>query len=331
MTESLGRSPGSPPTSSAGITPTGLSGAVVLSVALRRNATNFLLNDLEPASADGIGPTLDEGLFFSGHPPSRRESSVEQLHQSRVSVRRIRSAMRTFENLFDTNSTYSFRGDLTWYGGVLGELRDLEVMRANLIEFLDSLGDLELTIMVSARVDDAIGDAVERRLDARKTASYQRLVGEMADLEHTMRFSARAFDVAPRVLRRGLKTAWKAVDDRYESADREPTMERLHRLRIALKRLQYAAEITALVDQGPVRRLAKGAQALQTKLGRVHDESVARSWIGRLEDIDAPRRKGLMDLSELHQLAQRQALRGWRGDMRHLDRLWRNVADRKKV
>lgn len=331
MKESLGRLPGSPPTSSGGKTPTGLSGAVVLSVALRRNATNFLLNDLDPASADGIGPTLDEGLFFSGNPLLRHESSVEQIHQSRVSVRRIRSAMRTFENLFDTNSTYSFQRDLAWYGGVLGELRDLEVMRANLVEFLESLGDLELTVVVSARVDDAIGDAVERRLDARKTASYQRLVGEMSDLEHTMRFSARAFDVAPQVLRRGLKTAWDAVDNRYESADREPTIERLHRLRITLKRLQYAAEITALVDQGPVCRLAKGSEALQKKLGRVHDESVARSWLGRLEDIEAPRRKGLMDLSELHHLAQRQALKGWRGDMRRLGRLWSDVADKKKV
>lgn len=304
-----------------------LSGAVVLSVALRRYAANFLLNDLDTTDSDRFGRTFEEGLPFAGPAPSRRDSPVEQLHQSRVSVRRIRSAVRTFDDLFQPDSFVHLNSDLEWYGGVLGAQRDLEVMRENLTELLDPLGDHELGAFVMARVDGEIVLANLRRQGARESERYWQLVEEMADLGRVLRFSARSFETAPRALRGGLRRSWKAVDGRFTLADESPSEENLHRFRISLKRLQYASEIVASVEGGPMKHLAKRAEALQTKLGRVHDHAVARTWIGAIEVGDQPRPDGLFRLGESNQRALHDALRGWRGDMRRLRRRWRETSE----
>ncbi len=310
------------------VTRSDLSGAVVLSVALRRYATNFLLNDLDATTADGFGRTFDEGLPFAGPTPSRRDSPVEQLHQSRVSVRRIRSAMLTFADLFQPDSFAGLNEDLSWYAGVLGAQRALEVMRENLAKVLEPLGDLELESFVLARMNEEIATADLNRQSARESQRYRQLVDEMTDLGRVLRFSARSFETAPRALRGGLRRSWKAVDDRFEVADRHPSEEHLHRLRISLKRLQYASEIMASVDAGPVAKLAKRAEATQTKLGRVHDQSVAHTWIDAIEAGAQPHPGGLTRLGEWNRQALHDALRGWRGDMRRLRHIWREVSER---
>jgi len=329
MEDSVGRSRESSKWSPVTDSLTGASGAEVLRHALMRYSTNFLLNDGDSEIVVAVAEPGD-APHFSERAPTRRESPEERLHQSRVSVRRIRSAMRTFEDLFDEGSTFKLQGDLAWYGGVLGGLRDLEVMRANLVQNLEQVGDPELTAAVTGRVDAMISHSAENRRAAQESSRYRQMVAEMANLEESIRFSTRSLGTAKRVLRRGLRVAWEAADEHFESAQGDPSVERLHRLRIALKRLQYAAEIAALVEDRAMRRLAESAEALQTKLGSVHDEAVAQTWIGLLDFVEDREKHGLVDLARLHAVAQRRALKGWKGDMGGLRRRWREVARKKK-
>ncbi|NNN00812.1 MAG: CHAD domain-containing protein [Acidimicrobiaceae bacterium] len=250
---------------------------------------------------------------------------MERIHQSRVSVRRIRSILRTFEDLFDDASIESLVDDLSWYGGVLGELRDLEVMREHLAELLESLGDVELREVLVARVDHAILESARRRLESRQTSRFLQLNTDIMGLEHVVRFSARSFEVAPRALKSGLKSAWTAVVDRYEVANDDPTQVALHRLRISLKRLQYAGEVAALIDAGPVRRLARSAEKFQTKLGGVHDQSFAKEWIGDIEGVEVLWADALGRISQMHQVVLEERLAGWHKDMVKLRRRWREV------
>jgi CHAD domain-containing protein len=307
---------------------TDLSGAVLLHLALGRYATNFLLNDLASSTHVRLPALVPEikGVHFVGRAPVRRESAVEQLHHSRVSVRRTRSAVRIFDDLFDPAWSEGVRADLSWYGRILGEARDLEVMREHIVKLLGSDGDAEIGSFVVARVDEAITGARHHRDEARLTDRYRRLLEDMSNIDTSMRFRPEAFRPANRSLRRGLKKSWRAVDESYRAADQHPTSLRLHQLRIDLKRLQYAGEIVGLVAGDSVSKLAQGAESLQTKLGKVHDHAVARRWIDAIDDAPETVCVGLIRLRNQHLEAERVALRGWHGDARRLRRRWREIA-----
>src|SRR5438309_237151 len=64
-----------------------------------------------------------------------REGSHE-VHDVRVAVRRLRSLLRTFASLFTAGSAEVLESELRWYGGLLGAVRDPEVMRDRLVDLI---------------------------------------------------------------------------------------------------------------------------------------------------------------------------------------------------
>ena len=57
----------------------------------------------------------------------------EAVHKMRVATRRLRAALRVFEDMLPPSATH-LRGELKWLAGVLGAVRDLDVQ-------IHSLGD----------------------------------------------------------------------------------------------------------------------------------------------------------------------------------------------
>jgi len=114
------------------------------------------------------------------------------------------------------------------------------------------------------------------------------------------------------------------VRDAERAARRDPSDHRLHRLRITLKRLQYSCEAVGVVAGPPFVKLARDAQALQTKLGASHDRAVAIEWLRQLDDSSLSE-ASLDRLVGEHDEARRIARRGWRDDMERLERRWHRV------
>ena len=56
----------------------------------------------------------------------------DAVHKMRVAVRRLRSALATYRRLLDRDETDALRDELKWLGGVLGPVRDAEVIRDHL-------------------------------------------------------------------------------------------------------------------------------------------------------------------------------------------------------
>jgi len=52
-------------------------------------------------------------------------------------------------------------------------------------------------------------------------------------------------------------------------------------MRIAAKRLRYAAEASAPAIGKPAKRTAVAAEGVQTALGELHDSTATRQWIER--------------------------------------------------
>ena len=309
--------------------PEGPSGSTVLRAVLDQFAHNFLLNDLgvELASGRLLARAYSDLLSVPGHQPRRHESAVERVHQSRVAVRRLRSTLRTFSGLFVTEWSASTSTELAWYGGILGSARDLDVMRASMARSVWLVDDESLRTLLLGFLDQSIAEALERSVEERSTVRYARLVEGMTTMASGARFVDEADGSAVGALASQLSPTWRDAREAYRDALQRRTTRRLHRLRIALKRLQYASETVGIVEGRPAVRVARAAESLQTRLGTVHDATVASAWLADLVAIEPKLNRALGDLRHSFELAEREARRGWRDAMKRVERAWRRRRD----
>ncbi|CAA9418039.1 MAG: Adenylate cyclase, partial [uncultured Pseudonocardia sp.] len=61
-------------------------------------------------------------------PGTRAGADIEDLHQMRVSVRRMRAALKAARPLLDAAWADGLRAELGWLGRALGPVRDLDVL-----------------------------------------------------------------------------------------------------------------------------------------------------------------------------------------------------------
>ena len=201
------------------------SAGMVLHRVLAMAARTFLLNDLgDELDAAGRTGTVDALTVAMGPRPlwaqsaveslrgtERRADRTEQIHQSRVAMRRIRSNLRTFHLLFDPAQGTALRAELAWYGNVLGRSRDLDVL-ADVIaghgpEVLGADEVARLAAVVDWRRLEVDADIAAERAGARRL----RLTEQMMELWEGPEFRAKAARPAVDLLPAMLQRAWRDV------------------------------------------------------------------------------------------------------------------------
>lgn len=222
--------------------------------------------------------------------PRVRLGTPDSVHKMRVAARRARSALATYEELFEPGSADALRADLSWLGSVLGEVRDAEVLRDRLDALLQGHPGSDARELVARRIG--------RELDARfksgtshaagllESQRYFRLLDALERFLDSPPFTDRAQRPAEREVSRLVRRDWGRVTARAATARHaRDAAERdlaLHEVRKAAKRLRYAAEsaVPVLSDRGEV--LAMHSAAIQDALGDHHDSSVARSLLRKV-------------------------------------------------
>src|SRR6476619_2057050 len=66
--------------------------------------------------------------MLAHEPGTRTGEDIEDLHQMRVSVRRMRATLKAAHPLLDAPWADDLRAELGWLGGALGPVRDLDVL-----------------------------------------------------------------------------------------------------------------------------------------------------------------------------------------------------------
>ena len=225
-----------------------------------------------------------------GQDPPVRSHGPDAVHQMRVATRRLRSILATHRRVLEPEAAAALRGELKWLAGVLGEVRDAEVMRDRLRGLLASEpGDLVMG-PVSRRLDEDLSatysSGYTTLLEALDQERYFRLLDSLDDFRdnpplNAARAGKRLKTVGAAVgkdgkrLRRAVKSA--ASRRRSPAAD-----ESLHEARKAAKRLRYAAEAAAPIDAKHARLLEDAAHTIQQVLGAHQDSVVARTVLRRL-------------------------------------------------
>ena len=309
---------------------------MVLHRVLAQAARTFLLNDMEDevldaplpgVTVDPLSPRLaDRPLWaqtVSLNGTQRRATEEERVHQSRVALRRIRSNLRTFRLALDPAWGTSLRAELAWYGGRLGQVRDLHILRDIVTlkgpEVLDPESVDRLDSVVGMRMAAALADVAAERAGARRL----QLNEQMMVLWDGPEFKPKAKKPAGELLPVMLHRAWRDLRGAARTARRETSDANLHKLRIRLKDLRYGCETVALVAGGPAKRTARAAEALQSKLGDLHDACYSIAWFEHLAheypDLDEP----VAALVEVQEEAGDLARKGWNRDLKVIERRWR--------
>jgi inorganic triphosphatase YgiF len=211
----------------------------------------------------------------------------EALHQMRVALRRLRTAMKLFETMAADEAYGRLTGELKWLAGELDLGRDTDVL-------------IEETFRPAARrlhSQAGMSGLGERLLKAR-TKAYDRVIEVLAQPRHlnlVLDMAAwidcgRWADPAdPKhgplgdrpieaMAREGLDKLRRQIRKRGKALERlDP--ERRHKLRIRAKRLRYALEFFAGLYEGDkdrVKVMLEKLKGLQDGLGVLNDVEVAR-------------------------------------------------------
>jgi len=219
----------------------------------------------------------------------RYDADIEYVHEMRVALRRMRAALGLFRKAFDGGPA-ALKGELSWFSGELGLVRDLDVFT----EFLHGYA-AERPGEQQPFVEKLIRSVQrKRRREYRKAlglfesdryrafretygSAARRPAGSDGALVPLTASGQRPISrEAPRLLRRRLKKALK-----YSRRLERYTPEEQHLLRIQCKRLRYAAEFLADVYPGGLREIIEPMEAVQDGLGDVHDCDVYTDRVTR--------------------------------------------------
>jgi CHAD domain-containing protein len=220
---------------------------------------------------------LNERLLIETRDP-------EALHQCRVALRRLRSALSVFKEVIADDEIADLKGRLRTISQDLGGARDLDVFLAKLNQPDGSL----------ARPDVEDRELLERTRKDREDA-YSRVIAALQD----QRFHSLMFDVIA-----WIETGpWLHADDPMAQVRRQQPVERFaaetldrrrrkvrrrgrhleeldpsarHRVRIEAKKLRYATEFFASLATGRKNQrrqqaFSKALEDLQEHLGELND------------------------------------------------------------
>jgi CHAD domain-containing protein len=217
----------------------------------------------------------------------RRDRDV--VHVTRVATRRYRSALRVFDDLFDADRAAFLDGELKWYAGVLGAVRDLQVLGKQLRAELGDLPDELVLGPVSARLEQTLShDLAAARSKLASALGGRRYVALLRELRAwAEQAPVVAKDKPAARLDKYLSKAERTLDRRIELAaavddDAAGKNETLHRVRKAAKRARYTAELSAPALGKRAAASAKRAKKLQTTLGHRQDAVIAVEFLRRL-------------------------------------------------
>jgi inorganic triphosphatase YgiF len=214
----------------------------------------------------------------------------EGVHQMRVAVRRIRSAISAFKKLLPAADRRRVFRELAWLVDILGRARNLDVFGTELLQ------PARAALSHEAGIDD-----LAAALDSERKAAYERVERAILSERHAAGmlrlshwFEARGWrdgpaersalltspigELAPRVLDR----RWREVRKRSKRFGRLTAPQR-HKLRISAKKLRYTMELLgSLFDQDDLQEFMKRLKRLQDDLGYANDVRVAHDILPEL-------------------------------------------------
>ncbi|MEP6526342.1 MAG: CHAD domain-containing protein [Nocardioidaceae bacterium] len=220
-----------------------------------------------------------------------RASEPDGVHNMRVAVRRLRTALVVYGSMFGENLTELLAGELRWLGQTLAPSRDLEVIGDRLVAAMRDdprLGAGDVPGHLARPLAQAQEAARDQLIEALDSSRSQALQHALSGLRPEPPGAARGVESHDPDLRQLADSTWSDLRTRAtDAASASPASHErdtaLHELRKAAKRVRYALELVTRVDderRPEDRRTLDALRDLQRVLGEHHDTVATREWLG---------------------------------------------------
>jgi CHAD domain-containing protein len=235
--------------------------------------------------------------------PALEENNIEGIHDLRVSIRRLRSALRDFSLLLKKSSTKRMRKDLKKLARLLGSVRDVDVE----IEMLKKLKQDADQMQIQNSIEKLIQEKSRFRSEAFKsvfeelTDSVENLSLAISELVLAIPKAKISFtELGGLITRKNLSEFLALSKNLFSPFD----IEGLHELRIAGKRLRYSLELFSPCANA-LSSFAESLAKMQGFLGDLHDCDI---WTERLKnDLLEERVEKEVSIWLLSEFAKRRA------------------------
>jgi triphosphatase len=224
-----------------------------------------------------------------------RDDDPEWIHQMRVGTRRLRSSLGLVARLVPADHLRPLLAEIRWLAGTIGDARDWDVFAAETVPAAAKGVAADSTSVASfrrfsARIGPPREAARAAARDAVRSPRFQQLLLAVGTICLRPDFGAPAAanaDAAANV--RATAFARKLLHRRHRRLIRQAEVcaaggpSERHALRIAAKKLRYAAEFFApLFDAARAREYVRALAALQEVLGRGNDAVTAARLAGAI-------------------------------------------------
>ncbi len=219
----------------------------------------------------------------------------DTVHQLRIAARRLRSALASYEPVFEPGAVDAIREELRWLGQSLGAARDFEVLRRHLDALVDDeldhpTGSAAHTLRqrINGDLEDAHRIGHQGAMEAVASERYGQLLRSLAATVESPALRRAASEpartVLPTILQRDARRVSRAAKAAHR-ADPGPAQDlALHEVRKKVKRLRYSAESATPVLGKRAKVLAARAKKLQDALGAHQDTVASRAWLQSLAE-----------------------------------------------
>lgn len=204
------------------------------------------------------------------------------VHQARVASRRMREAIPVLSSGLQGTKAGKARKKIRRLTKALGAIRELDVS-LGLIDELSRRETLPRAALEQVRAHvvrarDARQPIVEKRLARVNVAKLDRRLNSLSESLQTADADHWRGALAKRLVKRSkrLQEAVHAAGKMYEA-------ERLHRVRLATKKLRYATELAAEMGTPEAARPVQSFKRMQDLLGRLHDLQVLHSHVAAVQ------------------------------------------------
>ncbi len=212
----------------------------------------------------------------------------EFLHDYRVALRKIRSALSLFKEVFGQVQTEEMKVAFSALMAPTGRLRDLDVYLMEREAYMSRVPEalrpgLDVMFDAFAKERRSAHAALAKHL---KSRAYQgRISALVTGFDHPEGFvrGEAGTEAASGLARRLIWKRYRKICKIAAGIGADTPDDEVHELRIACKKFRYLIEFFApLFPAKSVRKLIKAMKALQDNLGNFNDYSVQQAALGSL-------------------------------------------------
>lgn len=244
----------------------------------------------------------------------RAAEDIEFVHRARVATRRLRAALRMFDDCFTRKRVRRWRNAVRRTAGKLGSARDRDVQIELLCGTLATLNAREcfpgisrILVQLEREREDLqrkVVRAVDRIEADGVLSEMQRVTKKALRKEASWAENVQTPPAYSRTERQVLRQLDHLLRQQGSLANPEDR-ESHHVMRIAAKRLRYTLEIARPVHPGRLEEFVEATRRVQSLLGDVHDCDV---WIDQLDAFVSKERRRITSLfGHVGRLAHLQA------------------------